>query len=151
MKRSGLSVASLMKMVLGFAVAFAVLTCLARYNVTVCHLPAYPEKYSVQGSRVVRTTSYPDGRKHSRCDGYYDAGGWFVEDGVFELWNPNGTRSQYGYYRAGKHEGLKFFWDKNGRLTMIDEYKIGDYAAGWSNDLESHPAYETGRKLAAEP
>lgn len=99
------------------------------------------------GSRTVKTTFFPSGRPMERFEGYLTATGEFVADGVWESWHDNGRRAVYGHLRAGRHDGRRFEWDRDGGLIEIAGYENNELTEYEGTNLALHPEFAKAKEL----
>jgi hypothetical protein len=101
----------------------------------------------VEGKLVIRSFFYPDGSPLERYQGYFDASGKFVRDGTWESWQTDGKRETYGHFENDTHHGLRFEWDREGKLTAIAKYQHNTLSEYEYENLEKHPDYLTAQGL----
>jgi hypothetical protein len=80
-----------------------------------------PSEHKV-GDRVIRTYCFPDGQPLERVEGYLEANGKFVRDGMRERWLASGKRGFRESHRRGQKHGRKLEWDEDGKLRSISTY-----------------------------
>lgn len=83
-------------------------------------LPAVPK--SCPDGAELKGAPPPDGTE-IWCE--KDVGGVPVKDGVFVVYNLNGSRMIEGYYDNGKQSGEWTMWYANGQRSAVDHYNDG--------------------------
>jgi len=104
-------------------------------------------KVETNGTQIVRTVFFPNGQAMDRIQGYADPSGRFIRQGVWECWEPGGTRTLYGHFEEDEHHGRRFEWDCDGKLIAIAAYDRGELCEYESENLEHHPDFGAAQRL----
>jgi hypothetical protein len=80
-----------------------------------------------------------------------DVGGVPVKDGIFVVYNLNGTRMIEGYYHDGKQSGEWTMWHANGQRSAVDHYtngvQNGTHTSWYSNGAKAlEGEYRDGKR-----